>query len=67
MKAAMKMVLLQFHTYLNQFEKKSSEQFLKSKSWDYAIDFTNDFVPKKQKLYTLSPIKTEEVGSFIDK
>ena len=66
-KTAAEMVPLQFHTYLDYFEKKSSEWFPTSKPWDHAIDLTDDFVPKKQKLYPLLSIKTEEVGSFIDK
>ena len=65
-KTAAEMVPPQFHVYLDRFEKKSSEWFPTSKPWDHAIDLTDDFVPKKQKLYPLSPTETEEVGSFID-
>ena len=65
-KTATEMVLPQFHVYLDCFEKKSSEWFPTSKSWNHAIDLMDDFIPKKQKLYLLSPTKTEEVGSFID-
>ena len=66
-KTAAEMVPPQFHIYLDRFEKKSSERFPTSKSWDHAINLMDDFVPKKQKLYPLSPTETEEVGSFIDK
>ena len=65
-KTAVEMVPLQFHVYLDHFEKKSSEWFPTSKPWNHAIDLTDDFVPKKQKLYLLSPTETEEIGSFID-
>ena len=65
-KTAAEMVSLQFHVYLDRFKKKSSERFPTSKPWDHAIDLTDDSIPKKQKLYPLSPTETEEVGSFID-
>ena len=65
-KTAAEMVPPQFHVYLDRFKKKFSERFSTSKPWDQAINLTDDFVPKKQKLYPLSPTETEEVGSFID-
>ena len=37
-----------------------------NKKWDHAIDLMPGFVPKKSKIYNLSPIEQEEVSSFID-
>jgi len=35
------------------------------KTWDHAIDFREEFVPKKGNIYLLSRIKREEVQEFV--
>jgi len=60
-----KMVLRWFHKYLKVFEKKELERMLVRKTWDYAIDLREGFVPKKGKIYLLSRVEREEVQKFI--
>ncbi|KAG5633057.1 hypothetical protein H0H81_011536, partial [Sphagnurus paluster] len=56
----------QFHKYLNVFEKKASERMPVWKPWDHAIDLKPDFVPKKAKVYPLSPEEHVEVREFVE-
>ena len=46
-------------------EKKESERIPTRKTWNYAIDLREGFVPKKGKIYPLSRIKREEVQEFV--
>jgi len=59
------MVPRQFHKYLKVFEKKESERIPTRKTWDYAIDLREGFVPKKGKIYLLSRVEREEVQEFM--
>ena len=43
-----------FHKYLKVFEKKELERMPTRKTWDYAIDFREGFIPKRGKIYPLS-------------
>ena len=47
------------------FEKKKSERMLTRKTWNHAIDLKEDFVSKKEKIYSLSRIEREEVQEFM--
>jgi len=47
------------------FEKKKSEIMLTRKTWNHAIDLKEDFVSKKEKIYSLSRIEREEVQEFM--
>jgi len=60
------MVPPQFHTYLDVFKKTPSERLPLCKPWDHAIDLNPDFVPRKSKLYPMSPMEQQEVRDFID-
>ena len=60
------MIPLQFHAYLDVFEKAPSERMPVRKPWDHAIDLNPNFVPWKSKLYPMSPMKQQEVRDFVD-
>jgi len=59
------MVPRQFHKYLKVFEKKESERMPTRKTWDHAIDFREEFVLKKEKIYSLSRIERKKVQKFV--
>jgi len=54
-----------FHKYLKVFEKKELEKMLTRKTWDYAIDLKEGFVPKKEKIYPFSRVEREKVQEFV--
>jgi len=60
------MVPPQFHAYLDVFKKTPSERLPLCKPWDHAINLNPDFVPRKSKLYPMSPTEQQEVRNFID-
>jgi len=60
------MVPKRFHKWLKVFGKQESEQMLVRKTWDYAIDLQEKFVPKKSRIYPLSRIEREKVQAFVD-
>ncbi len=47
----------EYHTWKDVFEKKVSERVPESRSWDHKIELCEDFVPKKGKIYPLSPFQ----------
>ena len=59
------MIPRRFHKYLKVLEKKESERIPTRKTWNYAIDLREGFVPKKGKIYPLSRIEREEVQEFV--
>jgi len=60
------MVPPQFHAYLDVFKKAPSERMPVCKPWDHAIDLNPNFVPRKSKLYPMSPTEQQEVKDFVD-
>ena len=60
------MVPTRFHKYLSVFKKKELECLPLCKPWDHAIKTKLGFLPKKSKVYTLSPKEQEEVDDFIN-
>jgi hypothetical protein len=54
-----------FHNFLSVFQKSESERMPLRKLWDHAIEMKLGFMPKKSKVYLLSPLEQEEVDSFI--
>jgi len=60
------MVPPQFHVYLDVFKKALSERLSLCKPWDHAIDLNPNFIPRKSKLYPISPTEQQEVRDFID-
>ena len=65
LRATEEMVPRRFYKYLKVFEKKDSERMPMRKTWDYAIDLREVFVPKKGKIYPLSRVEREEVQEFV--
>ena len=65
LRATDKIVPKWFYKYLKVFKKKDSEKMLMRKTWDYAIDLREGFVPKKDKIYPLLRIEREEVQEFV--
>lgn len=56
----------QYHSYLDVFEKKKSEQFPEQCLYDHTINLKPDFQPKDFKLYSLSPIEQEKLNEFLE-
>uniref|UniRef100_A0A0W0F3Y3 Putative reverse transcriptase-rnase h-integrase n=1 Tax=Moniliophthora roreri TaxID=221103 RepID=A0A0W0F3Y3_MONRR len=52
--------------YTNRFEKKKSERFPPSRSYDHAIDLKPDFKPRDCKVYSLSPKEQIKQDKFLD-
>jgi hypothetical protein len=55
----------QFHDFLLVFQKKELECMPLRKLWEHVIKMKLGFVPKKSKVYPLSPLKQKEMDSFI--
>ena len=62
---AKKLVPKQFHRWIKIFGKKASERTLMRKMWNHTIDLKEEFVPRKEKVYSLSREKREEVRKFV--
>jgi len=60
------MVPKRFHRWLKVFRKQELEQMPVCKTWDYAIDLQEEFIPTKGRIYPLSRIKREEVQVLVD-
>ena len=65
-KTAAELVPLQYHVYLDIFEKKASERMPLWKPWDHAIDLVPDFKLIKSYIYPCSPTEQEEIDAFIN-
>ena len=65
LRATEEMVLQRFHKYLKVFEKKDSERMPTRKTWNYAIDLKEGFMPKKGRIYPLSRVEREKVQEFV--
>jgi len=48
------------------FGKKESERMPVQKIWDHTIELKEGFMPKKEKVYSLSREEREEVQAFIE-
>ena len=62
---AKKLVLENFHRWINVFGKKQLERMPMRKVWDHMIDVKEKFIPRKGKMYPLSKEKREEIRKFI--
>jgi len=63
---AAKLVPPEFHEFLPLFDKKASERFPESQSWDHKIELKEGFVPKAFNKYNLTPAEQRELNCFID-
>jgi len=61
-----RLVPRRFWKWKRVFRKKESERMPVQKTWDYAIELKEGFMPKKGKVYLLSREKREEVQSFVE-
>ena len=64
-KETKKLVLQKFYKWIYIFRKKASERMLTKKLWDHEIEVKQGFVPKKQKVYSLSKEKRGKMYEFI--
>ena len=60
------MILKKFWKQKKIFGKKKSEQILVQKAQDHAIELKEGFVPKKEKMYSLSREEREKVQVFME-
>jgi len=49
-----KLVPEKFHKWIKVFSKKQSEGMPTRKIWDHAINMKEGFIPRKEKMYSLS-------------
>ena len=61
-----KLVPKRFWKWKRVFRKKKSERMPVRKTWNYAIELKEVFTPKKEKVYSLSREKREEVQAFVE-
>jgi len=61
-----KLVPRRFWRWKKVFGKKESERIPVQKAWDHAIELKEGFVLKKEKVYSLSREKREEVQAFVE-
>jgi len=55
----------EYSAYKKVFQKKASEQFPESQSWDHQIELCEDFKPKRGKIYPLSPKQQNTLDEWI--
>src|SRR6266568_8736857 len=55
----------EYSAYKEVFEKKASERFPESLSWDHKIELREDFKPKKGKIYPLSPKQQKTLDEWL--
>jgi len=61
-----KLVPKKFWKWKKVFGERESERMPVRKSWDHMIELKEGFVPKKEKVYSLSREEREEVQAFIE-
>ena len=55
----------EYSAWKDVFEKKASERFPESRSWDHQIELREDFIPKRGKIYPLSPKQQNTLDEWI--
>ena len=60
------MIPKHYQEYKDVFEKKASERFPISRSYDHAIDLKPDFIPRNCKVYPLSQKEEAAMNEFIN-
>ena len=61
-----KLMPRRFWKWKKVFGKRESERMPVQKTWDYAIELKEGFMPKKGKVYSLSREEREEVQKFVE-
>ena len=64
--ALRKLVPRRFWKWKRVFRKRESERIPVQKAWDYTIELKEGFMPKKEKVYSLSREEREEVQAFVE-
>ena len=62
---AKKLVPENFHRWIKVFGKKQSERMPTRKLWDHVIDVKEEFMLRKEKVYSLLREEREEVREFV--
>jgi len=62
---AKKLAPEKFHKWIKLFGKKQLERIPTRKVWDHTIDIKEGFVPRKEKMYSLSREEREGVREFV--
>jgi Reverse transcriptase (RNA-dependent DNA polymerase) len=60
-----KLVLAEYHKYLDIFTKEKAHRFLKSRPWDHKIKMKEGFEPKLFKNYNLTPAEQIKLDKFL--
>ena len=55
----------EYEPWKDVFEKKASERFPESRSWDHQIELNEDFVPKRGRIYPFSPKQQSTLDGWI--
>jgi len=55
----------EYSAWKDVFKKKASERFPESRSWDHQIELHEDFIPKRGKIYPLSPKQQNTLDKWI--
>jgi len=61
-----KLVPKRFWKWKKVFGKRESERMPVQKAWDHVIELKEGFIPKKEKVYSLSREEREEVQVFVE-
>ncbi|KAJ2935738.1 hypothetical protein H1R20_g1356, partial [Candolleomyces eurysporus] len=55
----------EYHKYLEIFDKETATRFPPERPWDHAIDLKPDFVPRRGKIYSLTPSEEKALDEFL--
>src|ERR1700744_5772547 len=55
----------EYEPWRDVFEQKAAERFPKKRPWDHAIELKEDFIPKRGKIYPLSPLQQNTLDEWI--
>ena len=55
----------EYNSWKKVFEKEASERFPECHPWDHAIELHKDFIPKRGKIYNLSPLQQTSLDEWI--
>ena len=55
----------EYNSWKKVFKKEASERFPEHRPWDHAIELHEDFIPKRGKIYNLSPLQQTSLDQWI--
>jgi len=65
-KVLKKLIPKKFWKWRKVFGKRESERMLIRKAWNHTIELKEGFVPKKEKVYSLSREERKKVQAFVE-